>query len=74
MENVRYTYPGSQQDSLESFAENEREKESRSNVDFKGNLGVLLRQGITITAEHLPGNLNCKADWEYRHQKDSSEW
>ena len=29
---------------------------------------------ITITAEHLPGNLNCKADWESRHQKDSSEW
>ena len=34
----------------------------------------LLRQGITITAEHLPGNLNCKADWESRHQKNSSEW
>ena len=33
----------------------------------------LLGQGITITAEHLPGNLNCKADWESRHQKDSSE-
>ena len=28
---------------------------------------------ITITAEHLPGNLNYKADWESRHQKDSSE-
>ena len=36
--------------------------------------GFLLGQGITITAEHLPGNLNCKADWESRHQKDSSEW
>ena len=24
----------------------------------------LLRQGITITTKHLPGNLNCKADWE----------
>ena len=34
----------------------------------------LLGQGIMITAEHLPGNLNCKADWESRHQKDSSEW
>ena len=33
----------------------------------------LLGQGITITAEYLPGNLNCKADWESRHQKDSSE-
>ena len=34
----------------------------------------LFRQGNTITAEHLPGNLNCKIDWESRHQKDSSEW
>ena len=24
----------------------------------------LLGQGITITAKHLPGNLNCKVDWE----------
>ena len=32
------------------------------------------RYGITITAEHLPGNLNCKADWESWHQKDSTEW
>ena len=24
----------------------------------------LLGLGITITAKHLPGNLNCKADWE----------
>ena len=34
----------------------------------------LLRQGITITVKHLPGNLNCKADWESYHQKKSSEW
>ena len=34
----------------------------------------LLRQGITITVKHLPGNLNCKADWESYHQKNSSEW
>ena len=31
-------------------------------------------QEITITAEHLSGNLNCKADWESQHQKDFSEW
>ena len=31
-------------------------------------------QEITITAEHLPGNFNCKVDWESRHEKDSSEW
>ena len=34
----------------------------------------LLGQRIVITAKHLPGNLNCKADWEFQHQKDSSEW
>ena len=34
----------------------------------------LLGQGITITAEQLPRNLNYKADLESRHQKDSSEW
>ena len=32
----------------------------------------LLEQGITITAKHLPGNLNCKA--ESRHENESSEW
>ena len=30
----------------------------------------LLGQGITITAEYLPGNINYKADWESQHQKD----
>ena len=35
--------------------------------------GFLLEQGITITAEHLPGNFNCKEDLESRQQKDSSE-
>ena len=39
----------------------------------KGIREFLLGQGITITTEHLPDNLNCKADWESRHQKDSSE-
>ena len=34
----------------------------------------LLGHWITITAEHLPGNLNCIADWESPQQKDSSEW
>ena len=40
---------------------------SKETCDF------LLGQGITIIAEHLPGNLHCKADWESCHQKDSSE-
>ena len=31
-------------------------------------------QGIMITVENLPGNLNCQASWESRHRKDSSEW
>ena len=29
---------------------------------------------ITIIAKHLPGTLNCCADWESRHQKNFSEW
>ena len=37
-------------------------------------LEFLLGQGIMITAGHLPRNLNCKADWESRHQRDSSDW
>ena len=41
VENVSYTYPGRQHDSLELFAENGRDKESRFNAaDLKGNLGV----------------------------------
>ena len=38
--NVSYTYLGRQNDSLELFAENGRDKESRSSADLKGNLGV----------------------------------
>lgn len=33
----------------------------------------LLGQGIKITSKHIPGNLNCNAYWESRHQKDSLE-
>ena len=40
VENVSYTYPGRQHDSLKLFAENGRDKESRSNADLKGNLEV----------------------------------
>ena len=40
VENVSYTYLGRQNDSLKLFAENGRDKESRSNVDLKRNLGV----------------------------------
>ena len=38
--NVSYTYLGRQNDSLELFAENGRDKESRSNANLKGNFGV----------------------------------
>ena len=40
MENVSHTYSGRQHDSLELFAENGRDKESKTNADLKGNLGV----------------------------------
>ena len=34
----------------------------------------LLKNGITITAEYLPGCLNVKVDWESRNIQNSSEW
>lgn len=34
----------------------------------------LLRHGITVTAEYLPGILSGEADWESRNTQDSSEW
>ena len=40
VENVSYTYPGRQHGSLDLFAENGRDKESKTNADLKGNLGV----------------------------------
>lgn len=33
-----------------------------------------LARVITIHAEHLPGKLNTRADWESRHVNDSSDW
>ena len=45
MENVSYSYPGREHGSLELFAENRRDKESRSNADLKGNLGLSTRAG-----------------------------
>ena len=40
VENVSHTHSGRQHESLELFAENGRDKESRTNADLKGNLGV----------------------------------
>jgi len=34
----------------------------------------LIQNGITITAEYLPGSLNVNADWESRNARDSLEW
>ena len=45
VENVSYTYPAIKHDSVGLFAENGRDKESRSNADLKGNLGVCTRAG-----------------------------
>ena len=33
-----------------------------------------LDQQITLHAEHLPGSLNFRADFESRHHSDSSDW
>ena len=45
VENVSYTYPGRQHDSLELFAENGRGKESRTNADLNRNFGVSIWAG-----------------------------
>ena len=74
VKNVSHTHSGRQHDSLELFAENGREKNPELMQISKEIWKFLLGQEITITAEYLPENLNYKADWESRHQKDSSEW
>ena len=74
VKNVSHTHSGRQHDSLELFAENGREKNPELMQISKEIWEFLLGQEITITAEYLPENLNYKADWESRHQKDSSEW
>ena len=67
MENVSYTYLGEQHDSLELFAENWRDKESRTNADLKRNLGVSTWAGDhdycqTFTREsQLQGRLGISA-------------
>ena len=47
VENVSHTYPGRQYDSFNLFAENGRDKESKTNADLKGNLAV-----STWTGDH----------------------
>ena len=42
---VSHAYSSRQYDSFELFAENGRDKESRTNADLKGNLGVYTRAG-----------------------------
>ena len=67
MENIRHTYSGRQHDSLELFAENGRDKESRTNADLKRNLGVSTWAGDhdycrTFTREsQLQGRLGISA-------------
>lgn len=34
----------------------------------------LIRQGITLIAEYLPGSLNVKADWASWNFQDASGW
>ena len=67
VENVSYTYPGRQHDSLELSSENGRDKESKTDVDLKGNLGVSTWAGDhnysrTFTREsQLQGRLGISA-------------
>ena len=67
VENISHTYSGRQHDSLELFAENERDKESRTNADIKGNLGVSTWAGdhdycrIFATKSQLQSRLGISA-------------
>ena len=58
MENISYTYPGRQHDSLVLFAENWRDKISRTNADLKENLGVSTwAGGCNYCKEEYSGNI-----------------
>ena len=67
VENVSHTHSGRQHDSLELFAENGRGKESRTNADLKGNLGVSTWAGdhnycrIFARESQLQGRLGISA-------------
>ena len=56
MENVNHTYPGRQHYNFELFAEDGREKESRTNADLKGVLEFLLRHGDHDYCQTFTGN------------------
>ena len=67
VENVSHTHSGRKHDSLELFAENGRDKESRTNADLKGNLGVSTWAGdhdycrIFARISQLQGRLGISA-------------
>ena len=67
VENVSRTYSGRQHDSLELSAENGRDKESRTNAELKGNLGVSTWAGdhdycrIFTRESQLQGRLGISA-------------
>ena len=68
------TYPSRQPNCLELPLKGGRDKESGTSQSFKGDLGLSLKHKIMITAEYLPDCLNHQADWEFRNQKDFTEW
>ena len=37
-------------------------------------MGICSEEGISLTAEYLPGEMNHEADWQSRHFRDSSNW
>ena len=71
VENVSYMNPARQHDSLESYLLKMGGTKNPKLMQISNGISeFLLGQGITITAEHLPGNLNCKADWESDFQQN----
>ena len=59
---------------LSFFAENGRDKESRTNADLKGNLGISTWAGDHDYCRTFTRESQLQGRPGARHQKDSSEW
>ena len=63
-----------QSDCSSIYPKNGGHQECSDATNNTGNLAVLSRPGIFLTAEYLPGSLNTEADWQSRNFQDSSDW
>ena len=78
VENVSHKYSGRKPDSVELFAENGRDKESRASADLKGNFGVSTWAGdhnycrIFTRESQLQGRLGILAPEKFLRMKTVS--